>query len=109
MWRPYRNGETLGERGFYGGIIVRDEERDPGVRVVLERDCEDSPWNVACSIEGVFFYLRPVDSEEEAEYPVMLESLDAITELLPQEGDPEADTRMEAIQEMLDQFMDRFP
>ena len=108
MWKRYQNGATVGQPGFCGGVIVRDEFRAPKVRAVLERDCEDEPWCVLCSIEGEWAYIRPVESDEEVEFTAMLEALAAISEFIPDDDDPDRDSKLEELRQHLDGFEDRF-
>lgn len=109
MWTRYQNGTTIGQPGYCVGVIVRDEFLEPNVRAVLEQDCEDEPWCIHCSIEGVWAYLRPVESEEEIEFATMLESLAAISKLIPHDDAPNAGEKLETVRVHLDRFEDRFP
>ena len=105
MWRQFENGETIGRPGFCGGVIVRDECHAPNIRVILERDCDDDPWFVLCQIEGIWAYVRPVESEEEAKFNAVLEALTTISKLVPCDED---DAKMGRLQRELDQFEERF-
>lgn len=110
MWRPYRDGATVGQRGSEDGIILPDEEHDAGARITLERGGSHGvPFAVTCGIFGWFFHTRLLGSEVEAEFPAMCEGLAAILEIIPRADDPEADARMAPVSEAIKAFVSRFP
>ncbi|VTR99665.1 hypothetical protein [Tuwongella immobilis] len=109
MWMPFDNGATVGQPGYEGGVIVRDEEHQAGARATLERDCKHCPWSVTCGIYGWFFHTRFLGSEAESEFPTMLDGLAAILDIGSRVDDPECDSQMEAVARAIEQFVGRFP
>jgi hypothetical protein len=93
-WEPFDGGATVGQRGSEDGVIFRDEEHKLGARITLERDCAHGvPFAVSCGIYGWFFHTRFVGSEAEAEFPAMMEGLEAILDTIPRVEDPAADAK----------------
>lgn len=110
MWRPFKDGATVGRQGSELGMILRDEEHNAGARITLERGCANGvPFAVTCGIYGWFFHTRLVGSEVEAEFPAMRDGLGAVLDVIPRADDPAADTKMAPVCEAIEAFISRFP
>jgi len=110
VWRPFENGATVGQRGSEDGVIVRDEEHELGARITLERDCSRGvPFAVTCGIYGWFFHTRFLGSKAEAEFPVMMDELAAILDIIPRADDPDAHSKCVGVSEAIQGFVERFP
>ena len=98
-WYPFEDGQTLGERGSDGGVILRDEEHSAGCRITLERDSALGPFSITCGIYGLMVHTASAGSAPEADdrYEAMRAQL---AELALIEGDQH---------EALWAFVDRFP
>jgi hypothetical protein len=46
-WRAFEDGRTIGRRGSEQGVILRDDERDDGARIALERDGLRAPLAIS--------------------------------------------------------------
>jgi len=63
-WYPFKNGESIGQTGSEGGLILRDEEHRDGSRVTLEHRA--NRFAVTCGIYGWMVHTRLFDSENAA-------------------------------------------
>jgi hypothetical protein len=66
-WRPFREGQTIGERGSEDGVIVQDDEHVEGARITLEHDGVIAPWSITCGVYGLLVHTRFFDTQEAAE------------------------------------------
>lgn len=69
-WFSYDNGNTIGSVGAEGGVILRDEEYEAGVRLTLKRDSQFV--SVSCSIYGWMDHTRFFGTEVEAQREYLL-------------------------------------
>jgi hypothetical protein len=84
VWRPFKEGATVGREGSERGIILRDEEHSAEARITLESGCAHGvPFAVTCGMYGWFFRTRFVGTEVEAEFPAMRDDLAAILDVIP--------------------------
>ncbi len=66
MWRVLQNGQSLGQRGPDGGIIVSDEQYESSARITLERQGRSALWSITCEIRGCFTHTAHAASEQDA-------------------------------------------
>jgi hypothetical protein len=103
-WFAYDEGRSIGSISAEGGVILRDEEHEDGVRVTLKRG--GSYVSVSCSIYGWMDHTRFFGSliEAQREYVSMKPPLANMVENILSAG--KGDLKMwEAIAE----FVRRFP
>jgi hypothetical protein len=66
-WAPYGGGESVGDTGSEGGIIIRDEVHRGGARITLERDGRIAPFSITCGIYGWMVHTAFFGSLNEAD------------------------------------------
>ena len=55
-WKAFANGNTLGNKGSEGGIIISDFENANGARITVERECGNIPFAITFGIYGTMFH-----------------------------------------------------
>ena len=65
-WYPCDDGDTLGETGTDGGVIVRDEEHPYGARITLEQG-GFAAFSITCGIYGWMVHTRFFSARAEAD------------------------------------------
>ncbi len=110
-WYPFEGGRTVGQRGPENGVILQDEEHANGARITLECGCSAAPFAITCSIYGWMVHTRYFPTEESAQqaFKEMKFELANILRLIPNENDPEAETKLQVVGKMLLDFIERFP
>jgi hypothetical protein len=110
-WVAYDEGDTLGEAGSEGGVILRDEEYRGSARITLERTGMFGGAAVTCGLYGWMVHTRYFADHAEAarEYELMQGELAALADAQPRETDPDRDARIDEVGEALGRFLDRFP
>ena len=107
MWKPFKNGTTLGLNGPESGETIRDEEHVQGARITLEKNTSIAPFAITCGIYGWMVHSRffATEGEAVAEYDKMRASLSEIVERF---SDPNYDDRR-ATQEAVEAFVETYP
>jgi len=103
-WFNYDEGRSVGTIGAEGGVILRDEEHEQGVRITLKRGA--GYISVSCNIYGRMDHTRFFGNLAEAqrEYILMRSSLeDMIDEVLS------PDAKDIKVWEAISKFVRRFP
>lgn len=110
MWQPFEEGRTIGQTGTEGGVILDDDEHDGGARITLERGCLRAPFAITCGVYGWLVHTRFLADDETAQYAyiAMKSALDGIIALMPDEDDPDASTKMDAVTEAITEFTEQF-
>jgi hypothetical protein len=109
-WLPFDDGESIGQRGSEGGIILRDDEYRGGARITLERDGV-APFAITCAVYGWMVHTRFFSAlpDAEREYALMQPELAAIVDLAPLTSDPDVDAKVDAVTAAIGRFVDEFP
>ena len=55
-WKAFENGNTLGNQGSEGGIIISDFEKVNGARITVEKECGNIPFAITFGIYGTMFH-----------------------------------------------------
>lgn len=110
-WSAVLDGETIGDTGSEGGVILRDDEYRGGARITLERGGGITPFIITCGVYGWMVHTRffATLGDAEREYAAMQDALAALVDLIPLASDPDADTKMDAVSDAISSFVDRFP
>jgi len=110
-WRPFDGGSTIGQHGSEDGEIVRDEEHEDEARITLERGGHTAPFAITCGIAGWMLHTRFFGSESEAqvEFEGMKEALARILATIPLTTDPAAETKSQAVTQLIAEVVERFP
>ena len=108
-WYPFDGGQTVGQLGLEGGIILRDEEHMDGARITLERGGR-APFSITCGVYGWMVHTRFFSDESEArtEFESMKVALARILDIIPlvEEAD---DEKLAAVSDAISNFIERFP
>jgi hypothetical protein len=109
-WCAFKNGNSIGQTGSEGGIIVRDEEHIGGARITLERDGH-APYAITCGIYDWMVHTRFFDAESKAqtEYESMRAELDRIIAAIPLAADQDVRAKVGAVSRSLEEFIRQFP
>lgn len=110
-WSSYDGGETLGQTGSEGGVILRDEEHEDGARITLEEGGTTAPFAITCGIYGWMFHTTWCGTRQDADarFEQMREGIGVIVDQIPRVDDPESDAKCRVVTECIVQFVDRFP
>lgn len=108
-WHLFENGHTLSTQGTEHGRILQDEEHRDGARITLEQ-CQYPPFAITCGIYGLMFHTAFAAEEQEAKdtFVGMKNGLEEILQLIPDDDDPELDTKEQEMYATLEQFVQRF-
>jgi hypothetical protein len=109
-WVPFDDGESLGEDGSEGGLILRDDEYQGDARITLERTGQTA-FAITCGVYGWMVHTRFFSALADAqrEYAAMQPRLAAIADALPFTTDPELDAKMDGVVAAIGRFVDEFP
>jgi hypothetical protein len=109
-WYPFGNGQSIGQIGSEGGIILRDEEHADGARITLEREGRSSPFAITCGIYGWMVHTRFFSSEaaSQQDFEEMKSDLERILNLIPMK-DEMSDEKINEMAKALSDFVDCFP
>lgn len=94
-WTPCENGSTIGTAGSEGGVILRDEEHEMGVRITLE-ECGHPPFAITFDIHGMMGHTAFAATETEAgdAYEAIKDGIESLLDLLPDtDAEPEVKQR----------------
>jgi hypothetical protein len=110
-WYPFDGGKSKGQPGSEGGTILLDDEHAVGARITLERDAVTAPFSITCGIYDWMFHTRFFSSESEAmdEFVDMKEGISGILAIVPSAADPDGEGKMNAVNDSISQFVERFP
>jgi hypothetical protein len=110
-WRVYGEGESIGEPGSEGGVILRDEEYRGAARITLERTGMFGGAAITCGLYGWMVHTRYFahHAEAEREYQAMRGPLAKLAHSQPLQSDPDRAARMQALDEELGRFLERCP
>ncbi|NLF76561.1 MAG: hypothetical protein GX573_12765 [Chloroflexi bacterium] len=110
VWKAYKEGITVGQGGTENGVIILDDEHIEGARITLERDGY-TPFAITCGIYGWFVHTRFFGMETKARqaFEDMKRELDRILGLIPDRGDPEAETKLPVVIDAITDFVAQFP
>ena len=112
LWYPYENGDTIGEVGFDGGIILRDEEYgDPNdaeyadARLTLERGGIGlESRRLTANLYGWLQAQRdyPAEAKALADFDHLKGELSRLADLIPDEDDRTIALQVETLGRELD-------
>lgn len=108
-WMPYEGGDTIGQPGSEGGVILEDEEYRSGARITLERSAPGAPFAITCGVYGLLVHTRFFSQENEArrELAEMKIELEKMVDL---SFDPANKEQIDHIlMEAASRFVDDFP
>ncbi|MCC9293508.1 hypothetical protein ACFHWD_01295 [Clostridium sp. MT-14] len=103
MWKKYKKGITIGKVGSENGIVIIDETYGDEARIILERDCGNTPFAITIGIYGLMVHTAFASSNGEAEkkYCEMKEDVKKLLDNWKAEEDDELD-------DWMDQFCNKY-
>jgi hypothetical protein len=110
-WLPFEGGQTIGQTGAEGGVIIRDDEHPDGARITLEQGCLNAPFAITCGVYGWAVHSRFLADDETAQhaFDAMRGALSGILALVPREDDPDMADKSEAVADAIAAFVERYP
>jgi len=111
VWELFESGNTLGQSGSEGGVIIRDEMIQGKSRITLERGSPTAPFAITCGIYGWLVHTRYFANQLQANFAIwrMKHELQKIVALIPFKTKVVA-TELEAdISKRLERFVKNFP
>ena len=111
-WTPTDDGQSIGMKGFDGGILVADYEHELGARISVEDLGDAAHFAITCGIYDWFFHTRFLTltrKDAEAACNEMQTALDRIINSIPLKHDPERDSKCAAVTASISEFVEIFP
>jgi len=110
-WTVFDAGNSIGQRGSEGGIILQNDEHSLGARITLEQDGSIAPFSITCGIYGWMFHTRFFGSQQEAEseYEQMKVEMADILNVIPLTSAPKDDEKMALVSDAISKFVERNP
>jgi hypothetical protein len=109
-WQPFADGETIGTTGTDDGRIVRDEEHLEGARITLEQGCKHAPFAITCGIYGWMIHTCFFAEQwiAEASFDQMKDEIAWILARIPRDASADIEEQVDAVEEAIAQFTERF-
>lgn len=107
MWYLFDEGQSIGQQGMEGGIILLDEEHSGGARITLEEG-GFRPFSITCGIYGWMVHTCFFSSHEMArqQYELMKVDLANLLDLIPNHDEDNFEDKNRPILQGIRQFIE---